>query len=156
MIDQRQNDEVATQIVRQNVPTDNENAQIARQSVPTDNENVQIAWQSGGYDKECALRLFEPGAREILFVIEAEWGKFSKHIDFADGKYYYVCDTVARYQTLGMWTQNDEERVQHEISYEQALTYAATAEERALLEEVEGSRREYGRESCCEGSKAEC
>lgn len=95
-----------------------------------------ISLQSGTYCESCLSKLFEQDTSEILFIIDAEWGQYSKRIELRGGQYYYAETRVTGVinPVANLW--NEDERA-HEIGFDEALSYAKAITKNAVAEDVE-------------------
>ncbi|MBO5076011.1 MAG: hypothetical protein J5584_00225 [Clostridia bacterium] len=96
--------------------------------------------QSGTYCMGCLKkRLFDNDAAEILFLIDASQGDYSKRVEFRDRKYYYAESRVRRViNPMGVF-ESDE--FGHEITFDQALAYATSEEDKENLKSIEFIRK---------------
>ena len=98
-----------------------------------------ISLQSGTYCTDCLKRLFDDDASEILFLIDASWGEYSKSVEFRGRKYYYVESSVRRViHPMGVFESDEYER---EITFDQALAYSTSEEETENLKTIESIRK---------------
>ena len=98
-----------------------------------------IRLQSGTYCADCLHKLLDDDAAEILFLIDAVWGQYSKRVEFRGGKYYYVESRVRTVvHPMGVW---EEDEFDNEITYEQALSYAVSEGDKENLKAIESIRK---------------
>lgn len=99
-------------------------------------QNGMLHLQSGTYCNSCLPKLFQQGVSEILFIVDAEWGQYSKRVELREGKYYYVESRVTENlnPVANLWREDERK---HEIGYDEALSYAKAITNSSAAEDVE-------------------